>query len=109
MQCYQFNVKKGLLDASAIIVEPGEGKEDRLMQGSYVELRQQEMRERKAAHERKPHKAGEDYFVPRSAKRDSNSLDAQPSSESRPSKAADDSLAPPTIESSDPFGLTPGK
>lgn len=42
-RCYGINVKeKGLLDASAIVIEAGEGKEDRLMTGSYRELRQSE-------------------------------------------------------------------
>ena len=38
--CYSINVKtKKLLDRSAIIVEAGPGKEDRLMSGSYLALR----------------------------------------------------------------------
>jgi ferredoxin len=39
-RCYAINVKeRHLLSASAIIVEAGEGKEDRLMSGSYQQLR----------------------------------------------------------------------
>jgi len=42
-RCYGINVaSKGFLDASAIIIEAGEGREDRLMSGSYVELRERE-------------------------------------------------------------------
>ncbi|HEY3323567.1 MAG TPA: 4Fe-4S binding protein [Planctomycetota bacterium] len=42
-RCYQINVKsKHLLGASAIIIEAGEGKEDRLVSGSYRELRAKE-------------------------------------------------------------------
>lgn len=42
-RCYAINVKdKHLLSESAIIVEAGEGKEDRLMDGSYRELHQAE-------------------------------------------------------------------
>ncbi|QDT13676.1 Putative electron transport protein YccM [Planctomycetes bacterium K23_9] len=42
-RCYGINVKeKGLLSHSAIIIEAGEGKEDRLMAGSYIELRRAE-------------------------------------------------------------------
>lgn len=42
-RCYAINVKdRGVLAESAIIVEAGEGKEDRLMTGSYIELRQSE-------------------------------------------------------------------
>lgn len=42
-RCNSINVKeKGLLAESAIIIEAGEGKEDRMMSGSYIELREQE-------------------------------------------------------------------
>ncbi|MFO0883166.1 MAG: hypothetical protein U0894_03105 [Pirellulales bacterium] len=47
-RCYAVNfVDKQLLSASAIIVEAGPGKEDRLLTGSYQELRAQEAKERK--------------------------------------------------------------
>ncbi len=39
-RCYAINVKeKGLLAKSAIIIEAGNGKEDRLMKGSYIQSR----------------------------------------------------------------------
>jgi len=39
-RCYGINVvEKELLDESAIIIKAGEGREDRLMRGSYVQLR----------------------------------------------------------------------
>lgn len=39
-RCYAINVKeRGVLSHSAIIIEAGEGKEDRIMTGSYRELR----------------------------------------------------------------------
>jgi Fe-S-cluster-containing hydrogenase component 2 len=42
-RCYGVNVNsKGLLDRSAIVIEAGEGKEDRLSSGSYQALRQHE-------------------------------------------------------------------
>jgi NAD-dependent dihydropyrimidine dehydrogenase PreA subunit len=42
-RCYVINVKdRGVLKKSAIIVEAGEGKEDRLLHGSYRELRRAE-------------------------------------------------------------------
>ncbi|MEL6106431.1 MAG: 4Fe-4S binding protein [Planctomycetota bacterium] len=45
-RCVAINVKdRGVLDASAIVVEAGEGKEDRLMEGSYRELRRREAME----------------------------------------------------------------
>lgn len=63
MRCYAINSKsKNLLPASAIIVEAGEGKEDRLMKGSYIALRQQEASQR-ANRQRKP-PAGSQYFIP---------------------------------------------
>lgn len=41
-RCYGINVKeRHILEASAIVIEAGEGKEDRLLQGSYVELHQE--------------------------------------------------------------------
>jgi ferredoxin len=110
MQCYQFNVKqKGLLDLSAIIVEPGEGREDRLMNGSYVELRRQENRERAAA--LKDDGGGGVYFVPKAdqtAPGGAAPSDKPPVDESPFGPAAIESAplrqAP---ESSDPFGLGP--
>jgi Pyruvate/2-oxoacid:ferredoxin oxidoreductase delta subunit len=51
-RCHGLNVaKKGLLSRSAIIVEAGEGKEDRLLHGSYVALH--EARERKRQEEQR--------------------------------------------------------
>ena len=41
-RCYAINVKeRHVLNETAIIVEAGEGKEDRLMSGSYIELHKQ--------------------------------------------------------------------
>ena len=46
-RCYAINVKtKHLLDKSAIVIEAGPGKEDRIMSGSYVALREAEERQR---------------------------------------------------------------
>jgi Fe-S-cluster-containing dehydrogenase component len=46
-RCYRINVKsQTLLHQSAIIVAAGPGKEDRLLSGSYVQLRKQEQRAR---------------------------------------------------------------
>ncbi len=46
-RCYGMTVAdKGLLTRSAIIIEAGEGKEDRLLSGSYIALREAEQRER---------------------------------------------------------------
>jgi formate hydrogenlyase subunit 6/NADH:ubiquinone oxidoreductase subunit I len=57
-RCYRINVKsKQWLTASAVVVEAGAGKEDRLQNGSYLELRQAEQREREAA-QRELHKQG---------------------------------------------------
>jgi ferredoxin len=46
-RCNGINVKeKGLLTESAIIIKAGVGNEDRLMSGSYIEWRAQELKER---------------------------------------------------------------
>lgn len=58
-RCNGINVKeRGVLTESAIIIEAGPGKEDRLMSGSYLELRRAE------AEKRKPTDSGGEYFVP---------------------------------------------
>ena len=45
-RCHGMNVaEKRLLRCSAIVVEAGEGKEDRLMRGSYISLRETEKRQ----------------------------------------------------------------
>jgi formate hydrogenlyase subunit 6/NADH:ubiquinone oxidoreductase subunit I len=49
-RCYQINVKsKRLLTASAVVVEAGAGKEDRLRSGSYLEQRRAEKQMQEAA------------------------------------------------------------
>jgi ferredoxin len=65
-RCYAVNVKtEGLLDKSAIIIEAGEGREDRLMRGSYRELRTQEAAAREAAEREQREQSGDGgYFVP---------------------------------------------
>jgi ferredoxin len=109
MQCYQFNVKqKGLLDLSAIIVEPGEGKEDRLMHGSYVELRRQESRDRNAASPR----SGDDYFIPKAGQEAPAEVSPpRPPADENPfgAGAAESTPVREKQESNDPFGLDPMK
>ncbi len=61
-RCYGINVKtKGLLDRSAILIEAGPGKEDRLLEGSYRELRAAETRRRESQSKAS---VTDDYFVP---------------------------------------------
>jgi len=61
-RCHAINVKsKGLLSKSAIIVEAGGDREDRLMEGSYRELREQ--RDRRRLEEQKQ-SGGSEFFVP---------------------------------------------
>ena len=51
-RCHNVNVKnKGVLEGSAIVVEAGEGKEDRVMKGSYVQLRVERAKGKKKAAE----------------------------------------------------------
>ena len=61
-RCYSINVKeRGVLKESAIIIEAGEDKEDRMMTGSYIELREKEARRSEGSQATKPHSG---YFVP---------------------------------------------
>ncbi len=63
-RCHAINVKnKHLLAESAIIVEAGPGKEDRLMQGSYRDLRRQEAAARREA-ARTQRRGETEYIVP---------------------------------------------
>ncbi|MDG1895834.1 MAG: 4Fe-4S binding protein [Fuerstiella sp.] len=63
-RCHGINVKeKGLLDKSAIIIEAGEDYEDRLMNGSYIELRNAEKQQQPASSSDTP---ASEYFVPES-------------------------------------------
>ncbi|HYG75677.1 MAG TPA: 4Fe-4S binding protein [Planctomycetota bacterium] len=62
-RCHQINVKsKGLLQSTAIWVEAGEGKEDRLMSGSYIELRKNEASSAEGGSEKKT--PGEKMYLP---------------------------------------------
>lgn len=61
-RCYAVNKQtKGLLAESAILIEAGDGKEDRLMRGSYLALRADEARERE---EEQKKKAGAGGYLP---------------------------------------------
>jgi len=64
-RCYRINAKeKGLLRESAIRVEAGAGKEDRLTKGSYVGLREQERKRREADLQKRMREEGatDDYL-----------------------------------------------
>lgn len=61
-RCYGVNVlSKQLLTESAIVIEAGPGKEDRIFTGSYLALREQEATARQREQEQKS-KAGGDYL-----------------------------------------------
>lgn len=61
-RCHIINVKeKGLLAETAIWVEAGPGREDRMSSGSYLALRQEERRKRETA---APKAAGGDSYLP---------------------------------------------
>ena len=65
IRCYAINVvEKRLLTESAILIEAGMGKEDRLAGGSYVALRRQEEAERRAAQQQNKPAATDGFFVP---------------------------------------------
>ena len=64
-RCHGINVKeKKLLTTSAIVIEAGEDREDRLMTGSYRELRPAEARHRKREQKDQVPAADADFFVP---------------------------------------------
>lgn len=61
-RCYNINVtERGLLAESAIVVLAGQGREDRLVSGSYIELRKAEQRKRES---QKKRPAGGDTYLP---------------------------------------------
>jgi len=63
-RCHHVNVlQKGLLGESAIIVHAGGDREDRLLAGSYLALREQE-RQAKADAQRKLQQKGNDFYIP---------------------------------------------
>jgi polyferredoxin len=65
-RCYGINAaEKGLLKQSAIIIEAGEGQEDRLMSGSYIALRQAEQKRRQAEQQQRSEQTtGGDSYLP---------------------------------------------
>ena len=96
ISCYNVNVhQKQLLPASAIVVEAGEGKEDRILHGSYRALRSAEASQRRA---RLRDQQTHDYFIP-----GSGSVDHAEA----PSPFSADETAPPQTPAAndDPFGI----
>jgi len=84
-RCHVINVKqKRLLGKSSIMVEAGKGREDRLMRGSYIELRRREAELRAKQGQGPRGRSGTEYFVP-----------GQSSGQTKS----------PTQEANDPFGL----
>lgn len=84
-RCHAINVKdKELLAESAIVIHAGPGREDRLMSGSYIELRRQEQLMRE--NELRERSSSLEFFVP------------EPISTEADSKPSDDG-------EDDPFGL----
>jgi len=64
-RCYGINVEeKGLFDRSAIEVFAGEGKEDRMMTGSYRALREEERRREEERLRRLQERTGGDSYLP---------------------------------------------
>jgi NAD-dependent dihydropyrimidine dehydrogenase PreA subunit len=63
-RCYAINVKqRHVLRESAIVIEAGPGREDRLMSGSYVQLRREEEARRNV--QRRSTTDRPEFFVPR--------------------------------------------
>lgn len=64
-RCYRINVKsKHLLHSSAVVVEAGSGKEDRIQDGSYLERRKAEQQEREAAERKLQEESSEHSYLP---------------------------------------------
>jgi ferredoxin len=64
-RCYGINVaEKRLLRRSAIVIEAGEGKEDRLMTGSYIALRREDARRREEARRNLEGETGSKLYLP---------------------------------------------
>lgn len=64
-RCHQINVKsKGLLQETAIWIEAGQEKEDRLMSGSYIELRKSDEARRERENARQNGTPGKDGYLP---------------------------------------------
>jgi len=81
-RCYYVNVKhEKLLHRSAIVIQAGPGKEDRLLSGSYCELRETEARQREAERQQR----------------------LQPGTEPTPLRDTDP--PPPSQDDDDPFGI----
>jgi ferredoxin len=102
--CYVANVKganvhEKRLERSAIVVQAGDGKEDRLLSGSYLALREEEAGRRQATERRQRGSSSSDYYVP-------GPIDESPDpfgSLERDRKPVHQK--PQTAEPSDPFGL----
>ena len=63
MRCMAINVKDThLLDEAAIQVVAGPGKEDRILKGSYIELRDRRRKRQKS--DGQEHKGAEDDYLP---------------------------------------------
>lgn len=107
MSCYRVNVtKEGLLDRSAIIIEAGDGKEDRMLTGSYVELRQKEARQRQAQRQRTIGDTGKEFFVPETPDQPTDpfgTLDEPHIESPPPAKVEGKDPTPPKVIEDDPF------
>ena len=61
--CYGINVAdKHLLTESAIIIAAGAGKENRVLTGSYIDLREQEQSQRETEQKQSEPPAGDGYL-----------------------------------------------
>jgi NAD-dependent dihydropyrimidine dehydrogenase PreA subunit len=64
-RCFAVNARqKGLLEASAIVIEAGPGKEDRLARGSYIELRRAEAERRRKEQQQRIEETGGGGYLP---------------------------------------------
>lgn len=105
-RCFGINVAyKQTLKGSAIVIQAGEGKEDRLTHGSYRELRQSEAASRTAQQRQTREPSDDQYFVPGAENETPDpwgERDAQETTQPKPGPPAQPS---PIEDPGDPFGL----
>ena len=102
-RCYAINVKeRHVLTESAIVIEAGEGYEDRIMDGSYVELRRErELKARQTQPATATESTQESYFVPGA----DDGPNENPNNQDQNNPDLPGNKGEPATEVDDPFGL----
>ena len=93
------------LKQSAIVVQAGEGKEDRLARGSFRQLRLQEAKSRAAELQQERETSDDEYFVPGIGDESSDPFGAEGASDSADPGTTSPQRESPIQDDDDPFGL----